>query len=364
MRPLLGFALALLLSLAPIGAHAQVPPTAATVLRVIDGDTLDVQLEDGTRARVRVIGLDTPETVDPRKPVQCFGREASNRAKELLPPGLVVTLEEDPTQDTRDRYGRALRHVLLDLAPGVFGSFAHAMIAEGYAYHYVYGGVRSARADDYDTAQLGAVMNELGLWNPSACAGVTAGKNDLDATGSTLAGYAGPFDPSGDDRDCGHFQTWDEAQAFFLAAGDGDPHKLDADQDGIACESLATAAGVPAIAAPPAAPAAVAPTPRPLATARPVATLVPAPLPQATLQPTRFVIPPAATATPAPSGFEPSRYLGQGDRFNCGDFRSQADAQAVLRADPRDPNRLDGNDQDGIACESNAAPRDTIRVTR
>jgi hypothetical protein len=62
-------------------------------------------------------------------------------------------------------------------------------------------------------------------------------------------------------------------------------------------------------------------------------------------------------------GFDPSRYLGQGDRYNCSAFQSQAEAQAVLRADPRDPNRLDG-DHDGIACEANAGPKDLVPVPR
>ena len=61
--------------------------------------------------------------------------------------------------------------------------------------------------------------------------------------------------------------------------------------------------------------------------------------------------------------FDPRAYLSQGDRYDCGDFRSQAEAQAVLRADPRDPNRLD-SDRDGIACESNPPPRDLVRVPR
>src|SRR3954468_15845973 len=59
---------------------------------------------------------------------------------------------------------------------------------------------------------------------------------------------------------------------------------------------------------------------------------------------------PAPTAAPPASpGFVPTQYLGQGDAYNCAHFGSQADAQAVLRADPSDPNRLDA-DQDGIAC--------------
>jgi hypothetical protein len=61
---------------------------------------------------------------------------------------------------------------------------------------------------------------------------------------------------------------------------------------------------------------------------------------------------PAPTVGPTPTRFDPQRYLGQGDRYNCDDFATQADAQAVLDADRSDPNRLDG-DRDGIACERN-----------
>ncbi|MBI2861645.1 MAG: excalibur calcium-binding domain-containing protein [Chloroflexi bacterium] len=71
---------------------------------------------------------------------------------------------------------------------------------------------------------------------------------------------------------------------------------------------------------------------------------------------------PAATPTPDAS-FDPRRYIGQGDKYNCSDFKSQADAQAVLRADPSDPNRLDSN-RDGVACESNAPPRDLVPLPR
>lgn len=66
---------------------------------------------------------------------------------------------------------------------------------------------------------------------------------------------------------------------------------------------------------------------------------------------------------PASEGFIPADYLGQGDAFNCPVFASQADAQAVLRADPTDPNKLDA-DKDGIACETRPAPRDLVPVPR
>jgi hypothetical protein len=65
---------------------------------------------------------------------------------------------------------------------------------------------------------------------------------------------------------------------------------------------------------------------------------------------------------PASPGFYPSQYLVGYDAFNCADFASQADAQAVLRADPSDPNRLDQGGIPGVACESNKAPKDTVQV--
>lgn len=85
----------------------------------------------------------------------------------------------------------------------------------------------------------------------------------------------------------------------------------------------------------------------------------PAPPPQTPVPPTTVPF----TAEPSPSGFNPGSYIGQGDRYNCGDFGSQAEAQAVLRADPSDPNPLD-TDRDGIACESSRAPYDRAPVPR
>jgi micrococcal nuclease len=115
------------------------PPTAqpadraaAAVVRVIDGDTVDVRL-DGQVVRMRLIGIDTPEVVDPRQSVQCFGREASNKAHELLD-GQTVALEADPSQDDKDRYGRLLRYVWL--SDGRL--FNQEMVAQGYAFEYTY----------------------------------------------------------------------------------------------------------------------------------------------------------------------------------------------------------------------------------
>jgi hypothetical protein len=71
----------------------------------------------------------------------------------------------------------------------------------------------------------------------------------------------------------------------------------------------------------------------------------------------------ASPAAAQSDGFDPSAYIGQGDAYNCADFRTQAQAQAVLRADASDPNGLDA-DRDGIACERNRGARDEVRVPR
>lgn len=80
----------------------------AVVERVVDGDTIVVRL-GGTTEQVRLIGIDTPETSDPRRPVECFGHEAAARTAELLPAGTPVRLERDA--EARDRYNRLLAYV-------------------------------------------------------------------------------------------------------------------------------------------------------------------------------------------------------------------------------------------------------------
>ena len=97
------------------GAFKESRPTSVEgpfrVTSVTDGDTIRVTI-DGYSTRVRLIGIDTPEVTDPRKPVQCFGQEASRRAHDLMD-GTQVWLEYDPSQSRRDRYGRTLAYVWL-----------------------------------------------------------------------------------------------------------------------------------------------------------------------------------------------------------------------------------------------------------
>jgi micrococcal nuclease len=98
---------------------------AAKVERVVDGDTFIAAIA-GRNERIRLIGVDTPETVDPDRPVQPYGKEASNFAKHMLN-GRTVRLVGDV--EARDRYGRLLAYVWLP-----DGTFWNALLAaEGYA---------------------------------------------------------------------------------------------------------------------------------------------------------------------------------------------------------------------------------------
>ena len=108
--------------------QAQFEPIDATVVRVIDGDTIRVRVQ-GKEHTVRLIGVDTPETVHPAKTVQHFGAEASAYTKAALE-AKTVTLEADPTGDTRDRYWP-----VASLRPsGRPENFNARLIREGYGH--------------------------------------------------------------------------------------------------------------------------------------------------------------------------------------------------------------------------------------
>jgi endonuclease YncB( thermonuclease family) len=152
------------------GAPATIAGSQATdmvparVVNIVDGDTVDV-LIDGREERLRLIGIDTPETVAPQRPVECFGREASEQARALLEDQEVL-LEADPSQDERDRYGRLLRYVWLPDGR----LFNQEMVAQGYAFEYTYDLPYKYQAE-FRLAQQTARQSELGLWSPTTCAG-------------------------------------------------------------------------------------------------------------------------------------------------------------------------------------------------
>lgn len=130
-------------------------PETATVLRVIDGDT--VELND--KRRVRYIGIDTPEVVDPNKPVECFGPEAK-AANQSLVEGKSVRLVKDISEV--DKYGRLLRYVY-------FGDTLvnDYLVRQGFAHASTYP-PDVELSEQLRQAEKEARVNTRGLWSNCA----------------------------------------------------------------------------------------------------------------------------------------------------------------------------------------------------
>jgi micrococcal nuclease len=155
LRILVAVALSLLVSCSS-GATTE-NEVLITVLKVIDGDTVDIDIKGNTE-RVRLIGVNTPETKHPTKPIECFGPEASAYLTQLLPKGTHVRIERDI--EARDRYGRMLLYLYresdnlfinLDLVSHGYGT---PMSIEPNTFH---------RNDFVHAAALAETTN-VGLW--------------------------------------------------------------------------------------------------------------------------------------------------------------------------------------------------------
>jgi len=157
---------------------------AYPVTWVTDGDTIKVQM-GGERERVRLLGINTPETVDPRRPVQCFGREASARMKALVE-GRKVHLATDPAEDRYDRHGRLLAYVWLP--DGTFVNLE--MVRGGYANEADYG-TEYAYRSIFRAAAREAEAAGRGLWAPDTCAG------DYAAPAKDFSDKVDPYAASG-----------------------------------------------------------------------------------------------------------------------------------------------------------------------
>lgn len=131
------------------------------VLNVYDGDTFTVDY-NGVETSVRIIGINTPETVDPRKTVECFGEQASSYLKNKLY-GREVDLERDYTQDNRDKYDRLLRYAYLDGE-----DIGYDVIYNGYGYEYTYY-IPYEKQSEYKEAEKDAEQSGRGLWEEGVC---------------------------------------------------------------------------------------------------------------------------------------------------------------------------------------------------
>ena len=182
-------------------ANDKIPPASSTtvkITKVIDGDT--VVLDSGET--VRLIGIDAPEKND------CFATESGDELIKLID-DRQVKLEKDVSGV--DRYSRLLRYVWIDQL-----MVNQELVRQGFAKASDYP-PDSKYKDLFDQAENEARESNRGLW--AVCSSRSS-------------------QPTGDDRDCKDFKTHAEAQSFFESQGPGDPHKLDSDKDGVACESL------------------------------------------------------------------------------------------------------------------------------
>ena len=144
--------------LPPQGGQADLVEIAQVeIMHVVDGDTVDIDI-NGHTERVRLIGLNTPETKHPTKPIECFGPEASAYLTQLLPKGTDVRIERDV--EARDRYGRMLLYLYLgsnnlfinlDLVARGYGT---PMSIEPNTFH----------RNDFVRAAAQAEAADVGLW--------------------------------------------------------------------------------------------------------------------------------------------------------------------------------------------------------
>jgi len=139
-----------------------IKPGFYKVIKVVDGDTINVEI-NGKSQSVRLIGINSPELKDPRKQVECFALEASNKAKEVLT-GKNIRLESDPTQGDKDKYKRLLRYIFLENGT----NFNKMMVEEGFAFEYTYATPYKYQLE-FKQAQKTAEENKKGLWADTTC---------------------------------------------------------------------------------------------------------------------------------------------------------------------------------------------------
>lgn len=192
---------------------------SARVIGIRDGDTIEVDFGFGNKKTVRYIGIDTPESVDPRRSVECFGKEASDINRSLVE-NQIVQLEKDISET--DKYGRLLRYVYLgDIFVNKY------LVEEGFANSSAYPPDIKYQ-EDLDAAEDDARYNDKGLWG--TCGFTTDNTRQPAAKNSP------------DDKDCSDFLTHMEAQEYFISKGGNENNNIDkldgSDHDGIVCETL------------------------------------------------------------------------------------------------------------------------------
>lgn len=210
----------------PFTAAADPVAPTAVVLKVVDGDTIDIRDDVRGRLRVRILGIDTPETKKPGYSVGCWGPEATAFAEQTML-GQRVALVTDPMQDRTDSYGRTLAYLV---KPDGWDYSVEAARA-GAARSYVYGGNPASRYDAIAAAEAEARDAQRGLWGPP-CYGNTASTASTQPAALPAAGIPPARVYYGD---CAAARA--VGAAPLLRGQPGYRSGLDRDGDGAACES-------------------------------------------------------------------------------------------------------------------------------
>jgi len=208
-----------------------------TVTRVIDGDTMAIEYPNGTEDTVRLLGVDTPETTLSRVSPDEFtgipdttaghdhlfewGEQATIFAEDELE-GTQVQMVFDPDSDRRGYFGRLLVCLYVDGE-----NFNERLLAEGYARMY---DSQFSLRKKFAAVEQEAQASNVGLWE------FQDSDTELDTDSATSDVEIPPL-PSDGDYNCGDFETQEQAQ-YVLENESGDPHGLDGDGNGVACESL------------------------------------------------------------------------------------------------------------------------------
>jgi len=206
---------------ARVGSTAGTFTYRGTVTHIVDGDTLEVRLASGKSERIRLIGIDSPERGE------CYAGKATERARQLAMSQSVV-LRGDPTQDTRDRYGRLLAYVWIGGR-----DLGYQLVAGGFAKVYVY---RNAfvRLPAYRSAERASKGAAGGQWKACAAGTPTPVVPVLTPpSGSGCHSSYSPCLPIVGDLDCADVRSLGVAPVRVLGS---DPYRLDGDNDGLGCE--------------------------------------------------------------------------------------------------------------------------------
>jgi micrococcal nuclease len=205
-------------------ANASEPFADHEVQRVIDGDTADL----AGIGRVRFIGVDTPETVHPNKPVEWYGKEASAFTKKMIE-GKRVRVEYD--WQKKDKYGRTLVYIYL-----ADGTFLNAeIIKQGFGFAYTRFPFKFL--DEFRAYEREAREARRGLWGPrDEASGVVPASAPMIAPAAVpaVAPVGSGFSCS-PRKTCGQMSSCEEARFQLSSCGN---RRLDGDGDGVPCEKL------------------------------------------------------------------------------------------------------------------------------